>query len=87
MSRMKKVLATVVTSVMLLGMMTAPAFAFIHTTIPAGECAASEQAGDNDNNPGAEDALVTHNKPQGQDLPIGNSQGASNPRPMMTTAT
>ena len=73
-SRMKKVLATVVTSVMLLGMMTAPAFAFIHTTIPAGECAASEQAGDNDNDPGAEDALVTHNK--AQTLPIGNSQGA-----------
>jgi hypothetical protein len=56
---MKKVLAAVVTSVLLLGMMTAPAFAFIHTTIPAGECAANEQAGDNET---AEDAIVEHNK-------------------------
>ena len=82
MSRMKKVLATVVTSVMLLGMMTAPAFAFIHTTIPAGECAASEQAGDNET---ADEFALEHNK--AQEKPIGNSQGASNPRPMMTTAT
>jgi hypothetical protein len=73
-SRMKKVLATVVTSVLLLGMMTAPAFAFIHTTIPAGTCAASGQAGDNEE--AAEEAIVLHNKAQGQDLPIGNSQGA-----------
>jgi hypothetical protein len=73
-SRMKKVLATVVTSVLLLGMMSAPAFAFIHDTIPAGTCAASGQAGDNET---AEAAIVKHNKAQGQDLPIGNSQGAN----------
>ena len=86
MSRMKKVLATVVTSVLLLGMMTAPAFAFIHDTIPAGDCAASGQAGDNEegadqavdranHQTGAEPAIVEHNKAQGKDLPIGNSQG------------
>ena len=62
------------TSVLLLGMMSAPAFAFIHTTIPAGQCAASGQAGDNEE--AAEPAIVLHNKAQGRDLPIGNSQGA-----------
>jgi hypothetical protein len=70
-SRMKKVLATVVTSVLLLGMMSAPAFAFIHDTIPAGTCAASGQAGDNET---AEEAIVEHNK--AQELPVGNAQGA-----------
>jgi hypothetical protein len=58
-----------VTSVLLLGMMTAPAFVFIHTTIPAGQCAASEQAGDNET---AEEAIVEHNK--AQELPVGNAQ-------------
>ena len=71
MSRMKKILATVVTSVLLLGMMTAPAFAFIHTTIPAGRCANSDQAGDNET---AEDAIVAHNN--AQTPPVGNAQGA-----------
>jgi hypothetical protein len=68
---MKKILATVVTSVLLLGMMTAPAFAFIHSTIPAGECAASDQAGDNET---AEKVILKHNK--AQTLPVGNAQGA-----------
>ena len=53
----------------------APAFAFIHTTIPAGQCAASEQAGDNET---AEHAIVTHNK--AQELPVGNAQGAEQSR-------
>ena len=71
MSRVKKILATVVTSVLLLGMMTAPAFAFIHTTIPAGQCAASNKARDNDP---AEEAIKGQNK--AQELPVGNAQGA-----------
>jgi len=33
---------------MLVGATAAPAFAFIHAFIPAGQCAASEQAGDNE---------------------------------------
>jgi hypothetical protein len=48
--RMKKILATVVTSVLLLGMMATPAFAFIHEVTPVDKCAnvaAGENAGDN----------------------------------------
>jgi hypothetical protein len=37
-----------VVALMLVGMTAAPAFAFIHEFIPAGQCAASEQAGDNE---------------------------------------
>jgi hypothetical protein len=40
------VLAAVVTT--MLALSAAPAFAFIHEFIPAGQCAASEQAGDNE---------------------------------------
>ena len=47
MSRLKKTLAAVVTASVLMVMMASPAFAFIHEFIPAGECAASDQAGDN----------------------------------------
>jgi hypothetical protein len=44
-----KTLAAVATaSLLILGMTAAPAFAFIHDFIPAGGCAASEQAGDNE---------------------------------------
>jgi hypothetical protein len=46
-SRLKKTLATVVTASVLMVMMASPAFAFIHEFIPAGECAASDQAGEN----------------------------------------
>ena len=48
MSRLKKTLATVVTASLLMVMMASPAFAFIHDFIPAGQCAASDQAGDNE---------------------------------------
>ena len=54
MSRLKKSLAAVVTASLLMLMMASPAFAFIHAFIPAGECATSEQAGDN---PTAEEEL------------------------------
>ena len=51
MSRLKKTLAAVMTASLLMVMMVmmaSPAFAFIHEFIPAGQCAASEQAGDNE---------------------------------------
>jgi hypothetical protein len=48
-SRLKRMLvAVMVASLLLLGMTAAPAFAFIHEFIPAGACAASDQAGDNE---------------------------------------
>jgi hypothetical protein len=47
-SRIKKMLAAVVTASLLMVMMASPAFAFIHDFIPAGQCAASDQAGDNE---------------------------------------
>ena len=51
MSRLKKTLAAVMTASLLMVMMVmmaSPAFAFIHEFIPAGQCAASDQAGDNE---------------------------------------
>jgi hypothetical protein len=41
-------LAAALVSAMMLTMTAAPAFAFIHEFIPAGQCAASELAGDNE---------------------------------------
>ena len=48
MSRLKKTLVAVVTASLMMVMMASPAFAFIHEFIPAGQCAASDQAGDNE---------------------------------------
>jgi hypothetical protein len=45
---MRRIILTLVVALMLVGMTAAPAFAFIHEFIPAGQCAASEQAGDNE---------------------------------------
>jgi hypothetical protein len=47
-NRLKMTLAAVVTAALMMVMMASPAFAFIHEFIPAGQCAASEQAGDNE---------------------------------------
>jgi hypothetical protein len=47
-SRAKMVLAAAFIAALMMGAMAAPAFAFIHEFIPAGQCAASEQAGDNE---------------------------------------
>ena len=44
---MRRMLLILVVSTMLVGATAAPAFAFIHEFIPAGQCAASDQAGDN----------------------------------------
>jgi hypothetical protein len=41
-------LAAALVSALMLTMTGAPAFAFIHEFIPAGQCAASDQAGDNE---------------------------------------
>ena len=45
---MRRMLLILVVSTMLVGATAAPAFAFIHDFIPAGQCAASDQAGDNE---------------------------------------
>jgi hypothetical protein len=48
-SRLKRTLvALVAASLLMLGMTVAPALAFIHDFIPAGQCAISDQAGDNE---------------------------------------
>jgi hypothetical protein len=44
---MRRMLLTLVVALLLVGATAAPAFAFIHAFIPAGECAASDQAGEN----------------------------------------
>jgi hypothetical protein len=49
-------MAAVVTA--MLALSASPAMAFIHTTVPAGDCAASENAADNET---AEDAINEHN--------------------------
>ena len=49
MSALKRSLvALVAAALLMLSMAAAPAFAFIHEFIPAGQCAASEMAGDNE---------------------------------------
>jgi hypothetical protein len=47
-SRAKMMLVATFVAALMMGVMAAPAFAFIHEFIPAGQCAASEQAGDNE---------------------------------------
>ena len=46
--KLSVLLAAALVSALMLAMTAAPAFAFIHEFIPAGQCAASEQAGDNE---------------------------------------
>ena len=46
--KLSVLLAAALVSALMLTMTAAPAFAFIHEFIPAGQCAASEQAGDNE---------------------------------------
>ena len=48
MKTLRRMLLILVVSTMLVGATAAPAFAFIHEFIPAGQCAASDQAGDNE---------------------------------------
>ena len=47
-SRAKMLLVATFVAALLMVVMAAPAFAFIHEFIAAGQCAASEQAGDNE---------------------------------------
>jgi hypothetical protein len=68
-SRMKTMLATVVTSVLLLGMLVTPAFAFIHDVTPVDKCAngaAGENAGDN----GTAEGRLEANLGLGEDQPV-----------------
>jgi hypothetical protein len=44
----RSLVALVAAALLMLSMAAAPAFAFIHEFIPAGQCAASEMAGDNE---------------------------------------
>jgi len=44
----RTVIAASVGSVLVLSMAVAPAFAFIHDVVPAGDCAASDMAADNE---------------------------------------
>jgi hypothetical protein len=69
---MRRIILALVVALLLVGATAAPAFAFIHVTVPAGECAASDQAGDN---PTAGAAIVEKNP--AQDPPVGNAQGAA----------
>ena len=46
--KLKVLVAAALVSALMLTMTAAPAFAFIHEFIPAGQCAASDQAGDNE---------------------------------------
>jgi ABC-type enterobactin transport system permease subunit len=68
---MRRMLLILVVALLLVGLTVTPAFAFIHVTIPAGDCAASDQAGENFT---AGTALATQGAVfQGaQDFPIGN---------------
>jgi hypothetical protein len=45
---LRRMLLILVVAIMLVGATATPAFAFIHEFIPAGQCAASDQAGDNE---------------------------------------
>jgi hypothetical protein len=73
---MRRMLLTLVVALLLVFATAAPAFAFIHVTVPAGECAQSTQAG---NNPTAGAAIVNQNPVF--DIPVGNAQGAAKSDP------
>ncbi len=73
---MKRILVLVTLVALMMVMTAAPAFAFIHVTVPAGECAASAQAG---NNPTAGAAISEKNP--AQDPPVGNAQGGARSEP------
>jgi hypothetical protein len=78
-SRVRRLLATVVTSVLLLGMMVTPAFAFIHEVTPVDKCAnaaAGDNAGENgtaerrlEDNLGLGDEESIVNAPAPEDVP------------------
>ena len=59
------VVMTAVITAMLAALSASPAMAFIHTTLPAGSCAASENAADNEL---AEDMIIEHNPAKGPGL-------------------
>ena len=68
---MRRMLLTLVLAAFLLSMMAAPAFAYIHTTIPGDNCAAGGQPGEN---PKAGENIESKNP--SQDPPVGNVTNA-----------
>lgn len=72
MSRVKRVLAAVVVSALMLTMMAAPALAIVHPNTPADECGQAAQAG------GAPAFPAVSSKNPAQNPPVGN---ASAPTP------
>ena len=73
---MRRMLLTLVVALLLVFSTATPAFAFIHVTVPAGECAASDQAGDNDT---AGEAILFKNPVF--NIPVGNAQGGAQSDP------
>ena len=74
--KLSVLLAAALVSALMLAMTAAPAFAFIHEFIPAGECAASDQAGDNQ----TAAAAIVNNNPE-RDPPLGPPSQQGPPAP------
>jgi hypothetical protein len=64
-SRVKRVLAAVLVSVLILAMMAAPAFAFHHLFLPGGLCGQGDNAGGD--NPTATAVIKANNPAQGDE--------------------
>jgi hypothetical protein len=73
-SRLKRVLAAVSVSALMLGTMAVPAFAFVHENVPADECSENPTAGAN---PTAGTNIFTKNP--AQTLPLGQPDTAPVP--------
>ncbi len=67
MSRVKRVLAAVVVSALMLTMMAAPALAIVHANTPSNECGQAEEAG------GSPAAPTVRSKNPVQNPPLGNA--------------
>lgn len=74
-SRMKRVLAAIFVSGLMLAVVASPAFAFHHGFVPANECGQSNHAGGN--NPTATAAITEHNTAQTLPLPPAGTPGAN----------
>ena len=73
---MKRILVLVTVVVLMMAMTASPAFAFIHEFIPAGECAASDQAGENQ----TAGAAIVNKNPE-RDPPLGPPSQQGPPAP------
>ena len=79
MSRAKRIVAAASVSVLMLGTMAAPAFAFHHAGLPSTVCAAEAAGSPSNDNGMAKESLLAHNPAQELPLPPvgtpGNGQG------------